>query len=87
MGNAVLGTTWIMEWENWASVPISGSYVVCTRISDKIRHRILTFYRTTSNNDGGLTESGVEKVTKVYKDELKRIQRVKKRNGSKGARE
>ncbi len=42
---------------------------------------------TLGGNDGGLTESGVEKVTKVYKDELKRIQRVKKRNGSKGARE
>ena len=29
-------------------------------------------------NDGGLTESGVEKVAKVYKRELERIQQIKK---------
>jgi hypothetical protein len=38
-------------------------------------------------NDGGLTESGVEKVTEVYKRELERIQQVKKRSGTKEARE
>jgi hypothetical protein len=38
-------------------------------------------------NAGGLTESGVEKVTEVYERELKRIQQVKKKNGSKGAKE
>ena len=39
---------------------------------------------TLGGNDGGLTESGVDKVTKVYKRELKRIQQVKKMKGSKG---
>jgi len=29
-------------------------------------------------NDGGLTESGVEKVAMVYKRELERIQQIKK---------
>ncbi|MAT91610.1 MAG: DUF3144 domain-containing protein [Halioglobus sp.] len=29
-------------------------------------------------NDGGLTESGVDKVTEVYRKELARIQAVKK---------
>ena len=31
-------------------------------------------------NEGGLNESGVEKVTDVYKRELGRIQQIKKRN-------
>jgi hypothetical protein len=35
---------------------------------------------TVSGNEGGLTQSGVEKVTDVYKRELGRIQRIKKDN-------
>ena len=31
-------------------------------------------------NDGGLTESGVEKVAEVYKRELERVQKIKKDN-------
>ena len=42
---------------------------------------------TLGGNDGGLTESGVEKITEVYKRELERIQQVKKISGSKEARE
>ena len=40
---------------------------------------------TLGGNDGGLTESGVEKVANVYKLELERIQQVKKANGAKAA--
>lgn len=35
---------------------------------------------TVSGNEGGLTQSGVEKVADVYKRELERIQRIKKDN-------
>ena len=31
-------------------------------------------------NEGGLTESGIDKVTTVYKNELEKIQRAKKRH-------
>ena len=31
-------------------------------------------------NEGGLTESGVEKVTEVYRQELARIQAIKKQS-------
>ena len=31
-------------------------------------------------NEGGLTESGVEKIAEVYRAELERIQKVKKAN-------
>lgn len=31
-----------------------------------------------AGNEGGLTESGIEKVVAVYKQELERVQRVKK---------
>ncbi|MFK7975665.1 MAG: DUF3144 domain-containing protein [Halioglobus sp.] len=33
-------------------------------------------------NDGGLTESGVQKVSEVYKRELERIQKIKKDDGA-----
>ena len=33
---------------------------------------------TVSGNEGGLTQSGVEKVIQVYKSELERIQKIKK---------
>lgn len=33
-------------------------------------------------NDGGLTESGVDKVAAVYKRELERIQQIKKESGA-----
>lgn len=33
-------------------------------------------------NDGGLTESGVQKVSEVYKRELERIQKIKKEGGT-----
>lgn len=33
-------------------------------------------------NDGGLTESGVQKVSEVYKRELERIQKIKKDGGT-----
>lgn len=33
-----------------------------------------------AGNDGGLTDSGVDKVAGVYKRELERIQQVKKQN-------
>ena len=38
-------------------------------------------YYTTyalGGNDGGLTDSGVEKITATYKSELERIQKLKK---------
>jgi hypothetical protein len=35
---------------------------------------------TLGGNDGGLTDSGVEKVSVVYKQELERIQKNKKEN-------
>jgi hypothetical protein len=35
---------------------------------------------TFRGNEGGLTQSGVEKVADVYKRELGRIQRIKKDN-------
>ena len=45
-------------------------------------------YYTTyalGGNEGGLTDSGVEKITATYKDELERIQKLKKEQvGSKG---
>ena len=34
-------------------------------------------------NEGGLTESGVDKVTEAYKKELTRIQQVKRANAGK----
>lgn len=30
-------------------------------------------------NEGGLTESGIEKIAKVYREELARIQEIKKK--------
>lgn len=33
-------------------------------------------------NEGGLTESGVQKVSEVYKRELERIQKIKKESAS-----
>lgn len=35
-----------------------------------------------AGNDGGLTDSGVDKVSGVYKRELERIQKLKKRGAA-----
>jgi len=37
---------------------------------------------TVSGNRGGLTEAGVEKVARKYREELTRIQELKRRNDS-----
>lgn len=40
---------------------------------------------SVGGNDGGLTESGVEKVAAAYKKELARIQEIKKHHAQSGS--
>ena len=52
-----------------------------------ISHALMSasgFYTTYTigGNEGGLTESGIEKVALVYKHELERIQKSKKENSA-----